>query len=297
MKTIVLLAGLLTLSYVTYGCLNGETTLLKNGTIVYEDFPGNVPYGHEFYVSEYENNTELAELDSLFDATKDFDYLSDKGVLLIILEHYKEAIALYLDIEKRAPGRYSTASNIGTAYELAGQNEDALKWITRAIEIDASSHHNSEWIHVKILEAKIKGDQYITTQHLLNTDFGDDDTPVSELSDAELEDLSKALFYQLNERVSFVQPQDKIVAQLLFDLGNMAFLLGHYKDAAGDYDRAKLYGFNGALIESRLTLSEKNAEHEAQPYSAKAKLGFWGIAVMLGVVAFAGVVVYRRRSR
>ena len=87
----------------------------------------------------------------------DLDYLSDKGFVLIISGRYSEAIDLYLQIEKLEPNRYSTASNIGTAYEMIGENEKALHWIKRAVAIDPASHDNSEWIHVNILEAKIHG--------------------------------------------------------------------------------------------------------------------------------------------
>jgi tetratricopeptide (TPR) repeat protein len=171
---------------------------------------------------------------------------------LILTNQYKEAIELYIKIEAISPERYSTASNIGTAYELIGENEKALKWINKSVEIDPTSHHNSEWIHAKILEAKIKGESFITTSFLLNTDFGSENLPSSSLSNEELQKLSLALYYQLNERVSFVKPKEKIVAQLLFDLGNIAFKIGNYSGALRDYAEAKKYGFEGKLIESRI---------------------------------------------
>ena len=67
-----------------------------------------------------------------------------------------------------------------------------------------------------------------------------------------LKKLSNALYYQLNERVSFVKPKEKIVAQLLFDLGNVAFLLGNFHDAVTNYELAKQYGFSDQLIEARI---------------------------------------------
>jgi len=125
---------ILTLFFInqTFACLNGDSKVLKDGTFLYEDREGSVPYGHEFYKDDFENG--IKKLDSLYNAIKDLDYLSDKGQLLILLERYEEAIKLYLKIEKIEPNRYSTASNIGTAYELFGQNENALKWIKKAVE-------------------------------------------------------------------------------------------------------------------------------------------------------------------
>ncbi len=95
--------------------------------------------------------------------------------------------------------------NLGTVYELLGENENALLWIKKAVAIDPASHGNSEWIHVRILEAKIGGDHLVATSFLLNTSFGDGEIPDTDLSDAELESLRNALYYQLDERISFVE--------------------------------------------------------------------------------------------
>lgn len=151
--------------YKTFACLNGESMVLKDGTFLYEDYPGSVPYGHIFN-SDERFKDGIKQLDSLYKKNKDLDYLSDKGLLLILLKQYNEAVKIYLEIENLEPNRYSTASNIGTAYELLGQNEKALQWIKKSVEIDPNSHKNSEWIHVNILEAKIKGQEFVTTDFL-----------------------------------------------------------------------------------------------------------------------------------
>lgn len=257
----LLIAFTLTFSFMfkSFACLNGESYLLKDGTLLYEDVEEKVPHGHEYF-DDINYNGIIKRLDSLYKVTKDLDYLSDKGVVLVLLKKYNEAITLYLEIEKKKPNRYSTASNIGTAYELVGQNEKALKWIKRAVEIDADSHFGSEWIHVKILEAKIKGEQFYTTSFLLNTNFGVDSKPNSGISQEKLTDLHTQLFYQLNERMSFVKPKDKLVAQLLFDLGNTAYELGWYHYAYSDYQLAINYGFEDKLIDSRIQESIKGAD-------------------------------------
>lgn len=256
MRKVFFLAAVLTFIFGNaVACLNGESKTLKDGTFLYEDFEGSVPFGHEFNLEEFEKG--IRQLDSLYKVTNDIDYLSDKGLLLIILKRYDEAIRLYLDIEKNSPNRYSTASNIGTAYELIGQNEKALFWIRKCIEIDPSSHMNSEWIHVNILEAKIKGKKYYTTAHLLDTDFGNEIFPKSDLSRLELTNLSNALYFQLNERLSFVKPKENITAQLLFDLGNIAFLLGNFHDAKADYNLAKEYGYTQNYLIEKIAESER----------------------------------------
>jgi tetratricopeptide (TPR) repeat protein len=283
----------------TFACLNGASVVLKNGTFLYEDEEGHIPYGHLFN-SEEGFRDGILELDSLYKATKDLDYLSDKGLLLILLKQYNDAIALYLKIEELEPNRYSTASNIGTAYELIGQNEHALHWIKKAIDIDPSSHYNSEWIHVKILEAKIKGEKFINSAFLLNTDFGNDSIPVSSLARADLSDLSEALYFQLNERVSFVKPTDKIAAQLLFDLGNIAFLLGDFYDASADYEQAKEYGFTEKLIDKRIALSEASLKQQLKSSTLKNKFQQNQYSLYVGSAAlliFITVMLYKRRKK
>ncbi len=283
----------------TLACINGETKVLKDGTFLYEDAEGNVPYGHNFYIDEFEKG--IKQLDSLYQATKDIDYLSDKGILL---KRYDDAINLYLEIEKEQPNRYSTASNIGTAYELTGQNEQALKWIKRSVEIDSQSHKNSEWIHLRILEAKIKGEQFYNTRFLLGTDFGSALNPISTKSGADLKKMSTELYYQLNERISFVNPKEKIVAQLLFDLGNIAFLLGNYYEALEDYRLAKEYGFTEPLMEERVNeagrLLKSDREINAdlvdnERPSSYLLYGLSGLGLLFSMTLI--IVVYKRKRK
>ncbi len=270
-QKLILIILILFLFNNAYACLNGEILRLKNGTILFEDREGLVPYGHIFHTDEW-LTSEIKNLESLYKTTKDLDHLSDKGLLLILLKQYDQAVRLYLEIEKIQPNRYSTASNIGTAYELMGQNENALTWIKKSVKIDPKSHENSEWIHVKILETKIKGQQFYTTNFLLNADFGTALLPKTNLATSYLLDLHTALYYQLNERISFVKPEEKIVAQLLFDLGNMAFIFGRYDDAKADFEQAKQYGFSGQLIENRIIETEKRLEKQMKEYDKALEL-------------------------
>lgn len=229
----------------SFGCLNGASMMLKDGTFLYEDHKGNIPFGHLFHSDEHFVRG-VAQLDSLYKQTKDLDYLSDKGLLLILMKRYQEAIALYLDIEQQQPKHYSTASNLGTAYELAGQNEKALYWINKAIAIDPESHQHSEWIHANILKAKLSGNAGNDPASLVNTSFfpryqqdNYNVLPETTLSDAELKALGDALYYQLNERVSFIEGKDPIVSRLLFTLADIHFLQKNYSDAITIYAMAR----------------------------------------------------------
>lgn len=286
-------------------CLNGETLKLENGITLYEDYDGFIPYGHSFG-GDQELKEILLSLDKDYKETKKIEYLSDKGLILIILGKYQEAIDLYKGIEKLQPNRYSTASNIGTAYELIGNNTEALKWIKKGVQLNPSSHFGSEWIHVNILKAKIKGEKYITSQFLIEKDFGKDKIPKSDMDRRSLYDFRESLYYQLNERVSFVQPKDKIIAHLLFDLGNVSYLYGDKEDAMEDYKLAKKYGFNDPILDERMKLySPKvidNAERKVireVKYQIKPtrRSQLMGMIISVFALIFSGLIVFIFRKK
>jgi len=200
----------------------------------------------------------ITELDSLYKKTNDLDYLSDKGYLLIVLGKYQEALNLYLNIEKKEPNRYSTASNLGTLYELMGENQKAYTWIKKSIEINPESHNSSEWLHLKILEAKIKNLKDISGQFLINTNFGNKGEPQTKLSKTQIDELLQSIYYQVNERMSFIEPKDKVISILLFELANLTELKGENENALQIYRTARVYGYDGDLIVARMINSAQS---------------------------------------
>ncbi|MRX66527.1 hypothetical protein SAMN06265349_102431 [Flavobacterium resistens] len=256
---------LVLISFKSFACLNGETKILKNGAYAYQDYDGINPKGHFFFEGDFPRL--IIELDSLYKKTRDLDYLSDKGYLLIVQKKYDEALKLYLNIEKIKPNRYSTASNLGTLYELMGENQKAYNWIKKSIAINPKSHEGSEWLHLKILEAKIKNLKDISGEFLINTNFGTSREPKTKLSKKEIEELAQSIYFQVNERMSFIEPKDKIISILLFELGNLATLLGENNSALDTYRTAREYGYDGDLIVERMINS---AQGEIDYYRERA---------------------------
>lgn len=242
----------------SYGCLNGETLVLKNGVLIYHDENGEngIPKGRDFNKHDFE--AIIKDLRKFYKETNDIGYLSDVGVVLILQKKYKEAMQLYNEIEKTNPNRYSTASNLGTIYELIGDNVNALKWIEKSLKINKDSHKHSEWIHVNILKAKVKG-LIFSSQNIINTDFSFESFPKTSLTNEELGFLRVEIYFQLNERISFIKEKDKSIAVLLFDLANIDYLLGkkssQYKEL---YKMAVDYGFDKKFVEDRLKAIEKH---------------------------------------
>jgi len=256
---------LVLISVKSFAYLNGETKILKNEAYAYIDHDGINPQGHNFFKGDFPRL--IIELDSLYKKTKDLDYLSDKGYLLIVQGKYDEALKLYLNIEKIELNRYSTASNLGTLYELMGQNQKAYTWIKKSIEINPESHKGSEWLHLRILEAKIKNLKDLSGQFLINTNFGTSNEPKTKLSKKEVDELTQSVYYQVNERMSFIEPKDEIISILLFELGNLAELKGENNSALATYRTARLYGYNDDLIVARMINS---AQHEVEYYRERA---------------------------
>ncbi|MBF4514958.1 tetratricopeptide repeat protein [Flavobacterium sp. ANB] len=244
------------ISFKSFACLNGETKTLKNGVTIYVDYRGLVPHGHNFFINNFPKL--ISELDGLYKKTNNIDYLSDKGYVLIVQKRYDEALKLYLNIEKTKPNRYSTASNIGTLYELMGENQKAYDWIKKSIEINPESHNSSEWLHLKILEAKIKNLSDVPGQFLINTNFGTTGIPKTNLSKEEIDQLAKSVYFQVNERMSFIEPKDKIISILLFELGNLVELKGEHENALQIYRTARTYGYEGDLIVARMINSTES---------------------------------------
>ena len=305
MKNILSLVLVLFFSIRMFACLNGETLKLANGVILYEDHEGYVPYGHEFGDKQSLNGI-LLSLEKEYKENKNLDYLSDQGFILITLGKYQEAIDLYKKIETLQPNRYSTASNIGTAYELIGNNKEALKWIEKAIKINQNSHYQSEWIHVNILKAKIKGEKYITSQFLIGKDFGTEKLPKSDMDGGELFILRKQIYYQLNERISFVKPKDKIVAQLLFDLANVSYLFGDKEEAMENYKLSEEYGFESPILNERMKLHSskmidnverkviKEVKYQTKPVRRKHLIE---AVISIFALLFSGFIVFVFRKK
>ncbi len=202
-----------------------------------------------------------------------YKYYNDFGVTLVEMGHFSQAEKLFLEIEKQQTNLYSTASNLGTTYELLGENEKALQWIAEGIKRNPDAHERSEWIHLKILETKIilkRDPNYLQTHSVLGTDFGNEilpkyiDAPSTQNIrsylrlpknapiDSILQYLSSQIGYQLQERTHFIKNNDPIMGQLFFDLGNIEAILYSFNAADDIYKYVNQYGYHTVIAEKRM---------------------------------------------
>ena len=231
----------------------------------------------------------------------DYKVRNDLASALMHTGDAQTAIQILEEIEKSEPGLYQTASNLGTAYELAGKNENALEWIRKGIERNPKSHDSSEWIHVKILEAKIAQDK--------NTDLPADGSilglhfdfssrpkqpptlPAGNSGEVlTMDQIEAGLKYQLHERLQFVKAPDLIVASLLLDLGNIiALKSGSHGAAQGIYEFASSYmppDQEDTLLKGRILHCQKLAHLANMKHSFFADpVQFTVSMAILGVIA------------
>jgi tetratricopeptide (TPR) repeat protein len=220
---------------------------------------------------------------------------NDYAVALMYLGRAAEAVELLQKLEAEKPGDYGVAANLGTAYELSGRNQDAKKWIEEAVRRNPDSHYGTEWLHVKILEAKIQQDKdpaYFDRHSVLNLDYrslttGAQSIPVGG-EQMEVKKVHEALQYQLSERLKFIKKSDPVVASLLFDYAAIEAGTGTLEGASGLLKMAAEYGYPAGRINPLL---EKYA---ATIRFARLKKNFYIGAACFAVVGLIAYGIKRR---
>ena len=160
--------------------------------------------------------------------------LSDYAVYLMKAGRVDESLAILKELNKSLPQEYQIAANLGTAYELNGELDSALFYIKRGIEINPDAHAGSEWIHIQVLETKMK--------QIKNPDFLDF-TSVLELSLEQKKDSATRaqLEIQIRERFPFSPGPDQIMASLMIDLADCYTNSLSIEHAKAFYNIAELY--------------------------------------------------------
>lgn len=209
----------------------------------------------------------------------------------------QKAVTIFLDVEKSNP-EYASAASLGTAYELSGDNQNALKWIKEGLKRNPDSHHRTEWLHVLILEAKIKLEKnpdYFSEKRVLELA----DTLPEKESDVFVTyngqnfnrlQVETALAYQLFERTVFVKPKDVIVADLLFSLSRISAHKNDLKAAFGFLDLSRQYGFKDEQVWQKTLSDYENQKFTKEILAPRAQIGF-------GVFLAAFIILWVWRDR
>lgn len=217
--------------------------------------------------------------------TTNFNDRSDYSVALMYLGRANEAVDLLEKLEKEKPGEYFIAANLGTAYELAGNNDQALRWIKEGIRRNPASHEGTEWLHVKILEAKVAqqaDSHYFENHSVLNLrpeTMGQDLAVGGQRLPPK--SVAEAIRYQLSERLKFVKPSDTAVASLLFDYAAIEAATGTLESAKRILQMAVEYGYPMQNVQPLMKLYDRRiAWRKTKQYSSYAGVAMLG-AVLL----------------
>jgi tetratricopeptide (TPR) repeat protein len=230
-------------------CLNDYFTFDKEGHVyeVGEMFwaPFNTNFNKELIVSK------LHKMQTKLQQEHSFMLLSDYAVALLKLGKVNEGLDILVELSYHYPGEYKIASNLGTAYELHGDVDSALKYIRRGMELNPNDHGGSEWIHVKILETKkeIAKDPSWLSKHT-----------VLQLTEKQKNDsvVRRQLRIQLDERFPFSPGPDVMMASMFVDLGDLYLNTFSVGFAIVSYELAKnYYGDNTAALETKIKETRK----------------------------------------
>ena len=74
--------------------------------------------------------------------------------------------------------------------------------------------------------------------------------------------LIKALYYQLNERITFIKPNDEIIGALLFELGNLVMINKDLHSARIIFSKSLEYGNTNPLLANRFRIAIENYQNE-----------------------------------
>lgn len=205
---------------------------------------------------------------------------------------YNDAIRKLLALEGVDPGRSGVAGALGTAYEHIGDYESAIRWINTAMAREPQARRGSEWLHVRILQAR----------HALRTDPAHlAQNPVVPLTKTGLpldgpayppsnrplqrDELRDALYIQLGEQVLFLKPEEPLIAHLFQNLQQLEEATGNEVAAGACRALAREYSLNS-----------EEALKAIPPYTSDrfdTRPLAWGILI---VIVAAGIFIRYRTS-
>lgn len=238
---------------------------------------GKKIYTRYFYLSdnmlhfnESDLNEKLNEHEVYVkNGTADHEKWSNIALYLMKLGKADSSVQILKRLALKYPTEYTIIANLGTAYELTNQLDSALKYISKGYEVYPRSHFKSEWIHIKILEAKIQAKKNISWYDK------NDILPLHELKgyiergERSMLDLNNQLFYQIRTRAPFTPAPNKVITNLLLTLGDLNKEYGTYENAFLAYAYAIQFedrNYHQEKIMKRI--GSLNVERQKQDHSA-----------------------------
>jgi len=228
---------------------------------------------------------------------KHYQLFSDFALNELKIGDKSFAIALLEKLYAYFPKEYNIVANLGTGYELIGNDMKALELIRKAVAINPSSHEKSEWIHIKILEQKLSTPpNYPTIINLKITDFPSWIRDDAYQFPQDPEALKKQIAYQLHERISFIKAPDPIIAQMILDFADIVAKHDGASKAGPFYDFALTYG--DKLLAKTVQFRKENLQLSTQQIKTTFRWAgiVWAIPFLAFVLIFIAWVRNMRRQ-
>lgn len=247
--------------------------------------------GNEFTLS-------WPQLEAALNANKDYKLLSDYAWYELRMGNKENAVKLLEALYAQHANEYNILANLGTAYEVTGNNGKALEFLRKAVAINPQSHYGSEWIHIKILEQKVA----TSPDYRLILDLNADKDPEGWLAGKvynkaiSADSLMVQLAFQLHERISFIAPPDPIVGQLVKDFADLVALTHSKKEAKEFYAFALKYDSLVMKPRPEIKITAKDATGTKPQQTGYARTNT--ISLLLVIIAvIAGAIWYAVKKK
>lgn len=253
----------------SFACINEYNINLRGGSRM-ESFFDGIPILYRSFDVEF-SKSFIAQYDLTKKEKYTYKELSDLSIQLCKVGRVEEALTLLKWLYSKHPNEYRITSNLGTAFELNGMVDSAKYYIEMAINRNADSHRGSEWVHLRILNAKqaiAKDKNWLQNNKILNLNYKE--VEIHSIEDKLIYDSIQHIGYQLRERMPFTPTDDFLMAKILEEYGD--YMGNHYsiRWAAVSYRIAKTYDKNNLLkLDAKLTNADKIVQKNMKMYEEK----------------------------
>jgi len=185
-------------------CLNYYVVDSSGHRNLHDDYPPSNLFIHSKYDIEDLKITESRIYSA--PTSEKYKYISNYCATLIKLGRHREAVPILENLLKEKPNEYEINANLAVAYELNGQIDRALILLKKSISISPNSHNESEWFHLRILEAAI---------NLRENNLNPQDISVLRIQNDTLKKIGFQISYQLKERIPLTKATNNLLSKVI----------------------------------------------------------------------------------
>lgn len=299
----LLLISILLTPAAVFSCLNEYRMLEKPFTdgkvdlykLLYSD-KAHFPYWHHGFDEMKDLELQNTAFRNKGLSKLDYKELSDYAVLQIKIGDREEGISILEKLHAQYPDEYNIIANLGTAYEIVGNDQKALELLKKAVAINPISHYGSEWIHINLLEQKLGAKQYDKIINLGIKDFSQWVIDKSYVFPRPADSLKIQIAYQLHERIGFIKAPDSAVGRLVLDFADIVAKTDVRDSATFFYNYAVYYNpaLQAIVNERKKVLAE---EHKVVDDTFRWASVMWAIPLLAFVMLFAAWLKSIKKSK